>query len=73
MLKRSGDSTKSLTFKRCTKMAHECPECGHTCYCGGDIDDINFVEPPGYCRHCDKDEDEDEDDWDWCMDERIDV
>lgn len=54
-------------------MAHECPECGHTCYCGGDIDDINFVEPPGYCRHCDKDEDEDEDDWDWCMDERIDV
>jgi hypothetical protein len=21
-------------------MAHECPECGQVCYCGGDIDDV---------------------------------
>ena len=23
-------------------MAHDCPECGSVCYCGGDIDDILF-------------------------------
>lgn len=23
-------------------MAHECPECGMVCYCGGDIDDCEF-------------------------------
>ena len=26
-------------------MAHSCPECGCTCYCGGDIDDINLDDP----------------------------
>ena len=25
-------------------MAHDCPECYAQCYCGGDIDDINFGE-----------------------------
>ena len=25
-------------------MAHDCPECGMSCYCNGDIDDINFGE-----------------------------
>lgn len=25
-------------------MAHECTECGRTCHCNGDIDDINFGE-----------------------------
>ena len=25
-------------------MAHECPECGLICYCGGDIDDMLFSE-----------------------------
>ena len=23
-------------------MSHECPECYSLCYCGGDIDDIDF-------------------------------
>lgn len=42
-------------------MAHSCPECGQTCYCGGDIDDINFGETSA-CDHClvfGEDEDED--------------
>lgn len=36
-------------------MAHECPECGLTCYCGGDIDDCCFhgTEEEMYCSHCD--------------------
>lgn len=25
-------------------MAHTCPNCGCTCHCRGDIDDINFGE-----------------------------
>lgn len=25
-------------------MAHECSECGMSCHCNGDIDDINFGE-----------------------------
>ncbi len=34
-------------------MSHECPECGQTCYCNGDIEDMenqdwdNYV----YCNH----------------------
>ncbi len=35
-------------------MAHECPECGQQCYCGGDIDDCcnNFEEDVINCVHC---------------------
>jgi hypothetical protein len=25
-------------------MAHECPDCGCSCHCGGDIDDILFLD-----------------------------
>lgn len=34
-------------------MAHECPECGQTCYCGGDVDDCEFHDTPeeGHCTH----------------------
>lgn len=34
-------------------MAHECPECGEWCHCGGDIDDILFDDIESYvkCRH----------------------
>lgn len=34
-------------------MAHSCPECGQTCYCGGDIDDICFenTKEERNCRH----------------------
>jgi len=44
-------------------MAHECPECGSICYCGGDIDDCELNEPRfvDTCIHCDPslaDEDE---------------
>jgi hypothetical protein len=35
------------------KMAHECPECGQTCYCGADIDDccFNFEDDVMKCTH----------------------
>jgi len=33
-------------------MAHSCPECGQTCYCGGDIDDIDFGETFSGCDCC---------------------
>lgn len=53
-------------------MAHSCPECGQTCYCGNDIDDclFDFDEDVAGCTHylstfCDSHEDEDDDD---CMD-----
>ena len=38
-------------------MAHECPDCYMVCYCGGDIDDIEFDRlPSGGCRcDCHKD------------------
>jgi len=39
-------------------MAHECPECGMLCHCGGDFDDINFGDGTAEamnCRHCDCD------------------
>jgi hypothetical protein len=34
-------------------MAHNCPECGQVCYCGGDIDDccLNFEENVIHCQH----------------------
>ena len=35
-------------------MAHECPECGITCHCGGDVDDLvlNEGQYRDMCRHC---------------------
>lgn len=34
-------------------MAHECPECGHTCHCGGDIDDLTLpLEAGTVCTCC---------------------
>jgi Zn-finger nucleic acid-binding protein len=35
-------------------MAHECPECGFTCYCNGDIDDLVLEPEVGEpcCIHC---------------------
>jgi hypothetical protein len=47
-------------------MAHSCPECGSTCYCGGDIDDclFDFEEDVISCTHwkqCDREELDD--DW----------
>ncbi len=56
-------------------MAHECPTCGMTCYCNGDIDDccFNFEEYVNKCVHwkkCDPEIDEDEefeDNWDGDM------
>lgn len=43
-------------------MAHECPECYQTCYCGGDIDDccFNFDEDVMKCTHCPPDGVDDE-------------
>lgn len=34
-------------------MAHECPECGLMCYCGGDIDDLclNDEDDVIHCTH----------------------
>lgn len=46
-------------------MAHECPNCGINCHCGGDIDDICFDQPTHYCTHCEGDE-EDEESGLWC-------
>jgi len=42
-------------------MAHTCPECGQTCHCGGDIDDLilDFDEDVIGCTHC-SDEDMEE-------------
>lgn len=33
-------------------MAHECPECGMVCYCGGDIDDCEFNGPGSGQERC---------------------
>lgn len=35
-------------------MAHECPECGQWCHCGGDIDDcgLNLDADIEQCTHC---------------------
>ena len=34
-------------------MSHECPECGQTCHCGGDVDDCLFNESDEaiHCTH----------------------
>lgn len=45
-------------------MAHSCPECGITCYCCGDIDDIDFGESEPGCTCCLDKWDDDEDDYD---------
>ncbi len=39
-------------------MAHTCPNCGCTCYCHGDIDDINFGETRLDCDCCNEFEDD---------------
>ena len=41
-------------------MAHECQECGMTCHCGGDIDDICFsgTTYEARCTHCDGNEED---------------
>jgi hypothetical protein len=35
-------------------MAHSCPDCGMTCYCGSDIDDclLDFEADVNACTHC---------------------
>lgn len=35
-------------------MSHECPDCGQTCYCGGDWDDCCWDDPESVmkCCHC---------------------
>lgn len=35
-------------------MAHECPECGYSCHCGGDIEDLEMDNTPEQmaCTHC---------------------
>lgn len=45
-------------------MSHECPDCGQTCYCNGDIDDCCFNHPKYAmaCKHwkqCEQEDDED--------------
>ncbi len=39
-------------------MAHECPECGCQCHCGGDCDDLllNMDRYVLHCRHCQESE-----------------
>jgi hypothetical protein len=57
-------------------MSHECPDCGQTCYCGGDIDDCEFDDPltVDACTHCPEsergisEEDWGRDDPDWPAD-----
>jgi hypothetical protein len=44
-------------------MAHECPDCGQVCYCGGDLDDceLNLWADQMRCTHyeqCGRDEDD---------------
>jgi hypothetical protein len=49
-------------------MAHECPECGQVCYCGGDIDDLclNDDASVNRCSHCDTANDREDDDPEGC-------
>jgi hypothetical protein len=46
-------------------MAHECPVCGLTCHCGGDISDLllNIESRVNRCQHCGPDEDEPEENY----------
>jgi hypothetical protein len=45
-------------------MSHECPDCGQTCYCNGDIDDCDFgdVKAQIHCKHCQVDQDDEDND-----------
>ncbi len=57
-------------------MAHECPECGQMCYCGGDIDDCcnNFERDLIRCQHfreCEQENEDDDCDCYECSDKRI--
>lgn len=56
-------------------MAHECPECGFNCHCGGDIDDIDFGDLVASCTHCPngftREGDEDDDDFYDTLDDEI--
>jgi hypothetical protein len=47
-------------------MAHECPTCGYTCHCNGDIDDccFSFAEDVNKCVCCPDPDGVDEDDED---------
>lgn len=44
-------------------MAHECPDCGQSCHCNGDIDDCFFENTYEqlHCKHCPLDQDMDDD------------
>lgn len=44
-------------------MAHECPECGYTCHCNGDIEccDLGDVSAQLACTHCEEEIEDDED------------
>jgi hypothetical protein len=46
-------------------MAHECPTCGCTCHCNGDIDDccFSFAEDVNKCTCCPDPDGDDEDDY----------
>ena len=52
-------------------MSHECPECGQTCYCNGDIDDccLNLPMDINKCKHCQicESKDDEEEDFDLRM------
>lgn len=50
------------------RIMHSCPECGHACYCNGDIDDIDVGDEDAEdnCMHCAEggaDDDDPLDDW----------
>jgi hypothetical protein len=51
-------------------MAHECPDCGYVCHCGGDIDDcvMNSPRDVNKCIHCDGKYDCDNEDEDCAAD-----
>lgn len=52
--KTAPDESRVREPKGGLKMSHECPDCGHTCFCGGDIDDccFNFEYDVNNCTHC---------------------
>lgn len=49
-------------------MAHDCPDCGLLCHCGGDIDDICLDDEDSVarCTHCQPGRDSEEDDPEGC-------
>jgi hypothetical protein len=55
-------------------MAHECPQCGMTCYCNGDIDDclLDDAEAEAECKCCLDKLDLEEDHCDLLVKERVD-